>query len=152
MTYRILFEMVNKTTFYTFEILEKISTAKTKAQKIKLLQEQNDNWALKDLLRGTFDDAVQWLLPQGKVPYEPAAPESHPSNWTQHNKKLAYFVKGGQGERMSVVKREKMFLDILETVHPRDAELLAGMINKKLPIKGVTKKLVQEAFPGLILR
>ena len=144
--------MVNKTTHYTFEILEKVSKAKTRAEKIKLLQQQANNWALKDILRGTFDDSIQWLLPTGPVPYEPAAEDSHPSNWTQHNKKLAYFAKGGPGQQMNSIKREKMFLDILETVHPRDAELLAGMINKKLPIKGVTKKLVQEAYPNLILR
>lgn len=144
--------MVNKNTPYTFEIVEKVSNAKTKAAKVKILQEHNNNWPLKDLLRGTFDEAVVWLLPTGPVPYEPAPESSHPSNWTQHNKKLAYFVKGGPGEKMNTIKREKMFLDILETVHPRDAELLAGMVNKKLPIKGVTKKLVQEAYPNLILR
>jgi len=144
--------MVNRTTLYTFEHLEKVTKAKTKEEKIKLLQAQNNNWALKDLLRGTFDDTVEWLLPAGSVPYEPADPRSHPSNWTQHNKKLAYFVKKGPGEKMIKIKREKMFLDILETVHPRDAELLVGMINKKLPIKGVTKALVKEAFPNLILR
>ena len=144
--------MVNKTTWRTYEILDKVSTAKTRAEKINLLQNHQNNWAMKDLLRGTFDEAVVWILPTGKVPYEPAEEKSHPSDWSQHNKKLAYFVKGGPGEKMNTIKREKMFLDILETVHPRDAELLAGMINKKLPITGVTKKLVQEAFPGLILR
>ena len=144
--------MVNKTTYRTFEILEKISSAKTRAEKIDLLKKQNNNWALKDILRGTFDDAVQWLLPSGAVPYEPAPFDSHPSEWSQHNKKLAYFVKGGQGEKMYAVKREKLFLDIIETVHPRDAELLVGMINKKMPIKGITKKLTQEAFPNLILK
>ena len=41
---------------------------------------------------------------------------------------------------------------MLETVHPKDAELLVGMINKKMPVKGVTKKLVQEAFPDLIVK
>jgi len=144
--------MVNKTKFYTFEILEKVAQAKTKSEKVELLKQQHNNWALKDVLRGTFDEAVVFLLPEGKVPYEPAAAESHPSNWTQHNKKLAYFVKGGPGQRMLKPKREKMFLDILESVHPRDAELLVGMINKKMPIKGITKKLVQEAFPNLILK
>tara|TARA_R110000796_G_scaffold60348_4_gene139680 strand:+ start:1014 stop:1448 length:435 start_codon:yes stop_codon:yes gene_type:complete len=144
--------MVNKITLYTFEHLDKVSKAKTKAEKITLLQAQDKNWALKDLLRGAFDESVQWLLPRGPVPYEPADDVSHPSNWSQHNRKLAYFVKGGSGEKMITVKREKMFLDILETVHPRDAELLVGMINKKLPIKGVTKALVKEAFPNLILR
>ena len=144
--------MVNKTTWRTYEILDKVSAAKTRAEKINLLQNHQNNWAMKDLLRGTFDEAVVWILPTGKVPYEPAEEKSHPSDWSQHNKKLAYFVKGGPGEKMNTIKREKMFLDILETVHPRDAELLVGMINKKLPIKGVTKKLVQEAFPNLILK
>jgi hypothetical protein len=144
--------MVNKNTPYTFEIVEKVSKAKTKTDKIKILQQHENNWPLKDLLRGTFDEAVVWILPTGPVPYEPASESSHPSNWSQHNKKLAYFVKGGPGEKMRTIQREKMFLDILETVHPRDAELLAGMINKKLPITGVTKKLVEEAYPNLILR
>ena len=48
------------------------------------------------------------------------------------------------------MKREKMFLDILEVIHPKDADVVVGMINKKMPYKGITKKLVQEALPGLI--
>jgi len=39
---------------------------------------------------------------------------------------------------------------MVETIHPRDAELIVTMINKKPPMKGITKKLVQEAFPELI--
>lgn len=144
--------MANTVKYRAHEVLDKVVKAKTRADKIKLLQEQNNNWALKDILRGTFDDAVQWILPTGPVPYEPAPFNSHPSEWSQHNKKLAYFVKGGPGAKMMTVKREKMFLDILETIHPRDAELLVGMINKKMPIKGITKKLTQEAFPDLILK
>ena len=144
--------MANTVKYRAHEVLDKVSAAKTRADKLKLLEQQKSNWALKDILRGTFDDAVQWILPTGPVPYEPAPFNSHPSEWVQHNKKLAYFVKGGPGERMYAVKREKMFLDILETIHPRDAELLVGMINKKMPIKGITKKLTQEAFPDLILK
>ena len=144
--------MVNKTTYYTFEILDKVSKAKTKKEKIQLLREQDNNWALKDILRGSYDDRVQWILPSGKAPYEPAPEDTHPSNWTQHNQKLANFVKGGPGEKMKAYQREKIFLDILESVHPGDAELLVQMINKKLEVKGITKKLVQEAYPNLILK
>tara|TARA_R100000951_G_scaffold116628_1_gene129436 strand:- start:2706 stop:3140 length:435 start_codon:yes stop_codon:yes gene_type:complete len=144
--------MVNTVRYRAHEVLDKVVKAKSRADKISILQKENNNWALKDILRGTFDDAVQWILPNGSVPYEPAPLDSHPSEWSKHNKKLAYFVKGGQGERMYAVKREKLFLDIIETVHPRDAELLVGMINKKMPIKGITKKLTQEAFPNLILK
>ena len=48
--------------------------------------------------------------------------------------------------------REKMFLDIIESIHPKDAELVVQMINKDLKLKGITKSLVKEAFPGLILK
>lgn len=144
--------MVNKVTLLVHEIIEKASTAKSRAEKIKVLQEHQTNWALKDILRGTFDDAVQWNLPGGKPPYEPAEESSVPSNLVKHNKKFANFVKGGPGDRMPSFKREKLFIDILEIIHPKDAELMISMIDKKQPAKGITKKLVEEAFPGLILK
>ena len=51
---------------------------------------------------------------------------------------------------MPKFKREKIFLGLLESVHPKDAELVVGMINKKLPVDGITKNVVKEAFPNLI--
>jgi|TARA_R110000782_G_scaffold28166_6_gene70869 hypothetical protein len=144
--------MVNKTTWMVFEILDQVSKAKSRTDKIQILQKNNNNWAMKDILRGTFDDLVKWNLPTGKVPYEPADVRSVPSNLTTHNRKFAYFLPNTSGAKMPAVKREKMFLDILETVHPRDADLLVGMINKDMPIKGITKKLVKEAFPDLIVK
>jgi|TARA_R110000868_G_scaffold886_2_gene6729 hypothetical protein len=144
--------MVNKTSLYVFEILEKVSKLQAKQDQIKLLREHQYSWALKDILKGSFDDSIVWNFPPGAPPYDPAAAESHPTNLTQHNKKFRNFVKGGPGDKLMAIKREKMFLDIIETVHPRDAELMIGMINKNLNITGITKELVQEAFPGLIVR
>lgn len=142
--------MVNQIKYRAHEVLEQISAAKTKADRIKILQANDKNWALRDILRGTFDDVVVFLLPKGKVPFEPALIQSHPSEWTQHHKKLRYMIQGGGYEHMSTIKREKMFLDILEVIHPKDADVVVGMINKKMPYKGITKKLIQEALPGLI--
>tara|TARA_B110000444_G_C18573732_1_gene470639 strand:- start:522 stop:686 length:165 start_codon:yes stop_codon:yes gene_type:complete len=51
---------------------------------------------------------------------------------------------------MPSYKREKIFLSILEGVHPKDAEIVINMVNKK-PIEGISKPIVEEAFPGLIL-
>ena len=144
--------MVNKTTYHVYEIIEQVSKAKTRADKVKILQQHSQNWALKDILKGTFDDAVQWELPEGKPPYEPADESSVPSSLTKHNKKFGYFAKGGPGRDMPAFKREKLFIDILEVVHPKDAELLLTMKDKKQPAKGITKKLVEEAFPSLILK
>lgn len=145
--------MVNHRTYDIYEILEKVSKSKTRKDKIAILQQHRNNWALKDVLRGTFDDLVKWNLPDGKPPYEPADERSVPSNLSQHNKKFAYFLPNNkEGASLPSVKREKIFLDMLETVHPKDAELLVGMINKKMPVKGITKKLVQEAYPNLIVK
>lgn len=142
--------MVNQVTYMVYEIIEKVAAAKKREDKISILRQYHNNWALKDILRGTYDDKIQWNLPGGKPPFDPADEQTHPSSLTQHNKKFMYFVKGLQGDQMAAVKREKIFLDIIETVHPKDAELMLGMINKK-SIKGVTKKIVEEAFPDLIV-
>jgi hypothetical protein len=63
-----------------------------------------------------------------------------------------YIVKGGPADKMLPVKRERIFINVLESVHPKDAELLIKMINKESLGKSITKKLVQEAFPGLITK
>ena len=67
-------------------------------------------------------------------------------------KKFRYFVKGGPGEQVNRVRREKMFIDILYRIDSREIPLVCHMKDKTLDgvYKGVTKKLVQEAFPGLI--
>lgn len=143
--------MVNKVTKHVFEIIESVSKAPKRADKIAILQQHQNVWALKDLLRGNYDDRVQWNLPKGSVPYTPAEERSVPSNFMKQNVKFKYFVKGGVGDQMPSVKRERIFLDMIETIHPKDAELVIAMVNKNLKIKGLTKKLVEEAFPGLIL-
>ena len=123
--------MAHTVSWKVFEIIEKVAKATKKQDKINILRQHNNNWALKDILRGTYDDAVQWNLPEGDPPYEPAPEDTHPSNLTQHNKKFANFVKGGPGDKLQTFRREKIFLDILETIHPQDAKLMLGMIAKQ---------------------
>lgn len=133
---------------YVFEVLEEVSKAKKKADKISILK-SNESWALKDILRGSIDSKVVWELPTGEPPYTPAEPHNHPANLHRENTKFAYFARGGKGREMPKFKRERLFIGMLEGVHPKDAELIVGMINKKPP-KGVTRKLVEETFPGLL--
>lgn len=133
-----------------FEILERFEKAKSRKEKIAVLQ-QNNIMPLRDVLQGTFDDRVQWNLPSGTPPYTENIPESVPSTLLKQHLKFKYFVKGvPTSENLIKPKREKMFIDILESVHPEDAKILVSMINKKPPVKGLTKKLVQEAYPDLI--
>lgn len=135
-----------------FEILEKVENAKTKQEKISVLQ-SNDIMPLLDVLRGTFDESIQWNLPGGTPPYTPNNPESSPTTLLKQHLKFKYFVKGfRESTSLNTIKRERMFIDILESIHPRDAEILVSMINKKSPVKSLTKQLVKEAFPKLIVK
>lgn len=136
--------------YQVYETLDKVTKAKSRKDKVSILQKEQSN-ALRDVLRGTFDNVIQWNLPAGTVPYNPSSDESPPTTLLREHMKFKYFVKGlRESERLTSVKREKLFLDMVETVHPRDAELIVTMINKKPPMKGITKKLVTEAFPDLL--
>ena len=133
-----------------YEILQKFENAKTKQERVKVLQ-QNDIMPLFDVLQGTFDDSIQWNLPGGTPPYTPSSEESPPSSLLRQHRNFKYFVKGlRDSSKLNPIRRERMFIDMLEAVHPKDAEILVSMINKKSPVKGLTKKLVQEVFPQLI--
>lgn len=132
-----------------YEVLEQVEKAKTRAEKIEVLR-ANDTTPLRDYIRCVFDDRVQFNLPTGRPPYTQNVEGSVPSSWQRQNTKLKYFVKGLVGDQMNHIKREKLFIGVLESVHPVEAEVLIDMINKKSKTKGLTKKLVQEAFPNLV--
>ena len=133
-----------------FEILEEFEKATNKAQRKEVLLKYSDVNALLDILRGTFDDALEFNLPKGRPPYTPNLPESVPSSLHRKHRDFGYFVKGAVADSTPAWKRERKFIEMLESIHPSDAELVLSMVEKKSPVKFLTKKLVQEAFPKLI--
>ena len=145
---------VNKIKSYRIdEILVKVGAAKTKAEKIAVLQDYN-TLALRNVLKGNFDDSIQFLLPEGSPPYKEANQHTPPSNLRKQSPKFRYFVKGGPGESMPKMKVEGMFIKLLEAIPPSEAKVVILMKDKKLTeeFKGITKKTVEEAFPGLIVK
>jgi|TARA_R110000803_G_scaffold46198_8_gene97038 hypothetical protein len=133
------------------EVFGEFTQAKSRAEKIDVLK-KNQTAALTDILRGFFDDRVQWHLPAGAPPpYTPNVPQSVPSSLLKQHLNFKYLVKGIKtADDLPPFKREKLFIDMLEVVHPEDAKILVSMINKKSPVKGLTKKIAQEAYPNLI--
>jgi len=130
------------------EILIEVSKKRKKQDKIQLLK-NNESWALKDIIRGSMDKTLVWNLPEGDVPYTPSDAHNAPTNLLREHKKFRYFVKGGDGDKMIAPKRENIFIGLIEGIHPSDAKLVIDMISKRVP-KGLTREIVQEAFPGLL--
>ena len=133
---------------YVFEVLEEMAKQRNKNDKVRVLKE-NETWALKDIIRGSMDTSIKWNLPEGEPPYTPSPAHMHPTNLTKQNAQIKYFVKGGPGDKMPKYKLENIFIGILEGVDPEDAKLVINMINKK-KIPGISKPVVEEAFPKLL--
>ena len=142
---------VNSTRLHVHEIFDLLSKANSKKKKVEVLKAHNI-MPVRDILQGTFDDRIQWNLPGGVPPYTPASDEAPPPRTLlREHLKFKYFVKGlRESEGLTSVKRERMFIDILETIHPNEAKILLDMINKKSPVKGLTINTVKEAYPDLI--
>ena len=131
------------------EVLQKVSNAKTKKEKIKLLQEYNTN-ALRMLLIINFDDSVVSMLPPGNVPYTPnEAPEGTEHTILEKEARLLHhFFKGGSN--VSQVKREQMFVQMLEGLNAGEAEALIKAKDKQIGKRWkITKACVSEAYPSI---
>ena len=115
------------------EVLSKAGELKTKKEKIEYLR-TNNSLPLRSILKGAFDSSVEFNLPKGEPPYrKDDAPKGfEPSNLYKVQKRFKYFAKGGLGDGMSPVRREKMFIDGLESLHPDEAQLLLNMKDQKL--------------------
>ena len=133
-------------------MLEAVAKAESRKEKLELLKQFNC-LELRDILKGAFDDTIEFILPKGVPPINEDEKKNYDkTRLLSETKKFRYFVKGGPGDQVNRVRREKMFIDILYRVDSKEIPLICHMKDKTLDgvYKGVTKKLVQEAFPGLI--
>ena len=131
------------------EVLQKVHSAKTKAQKVKILQDNNTN-ALRSILIANFDESIHSLLPEGEVPYQKndAPLGTEHTVLEQEYRKLYLFFKGGSTIKQS--QRENLFIQMLEGLSVEEAELLILVKDKALNKKyRVTRACVETAFPQI---
>jgi|TARA_Y100000114_G_C11563006_1_gene232695 hypothetical protein len=130
------------------EILTKVNNAKDKPKKIEVLRKYDTN-ELRMFLKGAFSEKLEWLLPEGKPPYTPNdAPVGTEHTWLkQEVKRMFHFLKGGNPQ-LSQMKRDNMFIQMLEGLSKEEAELLIWAKDNELNkhYKGLTSNLVKEAF------
>jgi len=130
------------------EILDKVSKAKTKQNKIALLKE-HDSQALRMVIKASFDPKIKWALPDGEVPFKrneaPAGTEH--SVLAYESRKLYHYIRGGNSD-LSQSKRETMFVQMLEGLHESEADVLVaakdGVLHQMY--KGLSANVVKEAF------
>jgi hypothetical protein len=94
-----------------------------------------------------FDPNIKFLLPEGDPPFR-ASQFDEPKALMQEINRFYLFVEGGN-PNLKPLRREQIFIQVLEAVSADDAKLLLAMKDKKSPYKGITKEIVQAAYPEL---
>lgn len=132
------------------ELFSRVSKAETTDEKIALLRGHKNTTALHTILQGAFHPDIVWELPEGSPPYkkDPGEYGVSPSVLEREVRKLVYFTSRTGSLIKNKMKREEIFVSMLESVHPSEAELFIQMKDKK--IDGLTARLVWEFMPGLI--
>ena len=135
---------------FVHEILELASKQRTRAKKVEILQEYG-NPALKSLFIWNFDDTVISVVPEGDVPYK----ENEVPVGTDHTslrreyKHLYNFVRGGN-DGISSLRRETMFIQMLEGLQPEEAKILCLVKDKLLQTKyKISYDMVKDAYPDI---
>ena len=136
------------TTVSLAEIVNKACEMKTKAEKVEWLKKHNSK-PLRNVLKVMYDKSLKLNIPNTAPPYVPSEmPESHGLLYREA-RKLTYFVEGFNGDNIKPMRREALFIQMLESVDKDDALLLCKMIEQK-PLKGLTAKTLVEALGDFI--
>ena len=135
---------------FVFEVLELANKQKTIAKRVEVLQEYRYP-GLVSVLIWNFDEAAVSLLPEGVVPYErnevPVGTDH--TSLRKEYANLYHFVKGGN-DSLSSIRRETMFIQMLEGLHPEEAKIICLVKDKNLTEKyKLTQGLIAEAFPDI---
>ena len=161
---------------FVFEILELVSKQRSNAKKVEVLKDYEHD-SLKSIFIWNFDETVISLLPEGDVPYGDVKDQNVYSGSLSENlsrearggesatqqdlqgrgrtslrreyQNLYHFVKGGN-DSLSTIRREMMFINILEGLHPKEAEVLCLVKDKQLTTKyKISLENVKEAYPDI---
>ena len=164
---------------FVYEVLDAASKQRTKAKKVEVLQKYKHP-SLITIFVWNFDDSIISLLPEGEVPYATnlddqnatgslsgrindavgkmqemgssslGSQDQGKASIRREYTKFYNFCKGGNPS-LSSLRRETMFINILEGLHPLEAELLCLVKDKKLQEKyKITKEIVSTAYPEII--
>lgn len=130
------------------EVFNNVSKIESKEEKINYLRA---NWGvpLGTVIKYALDSNVKWLLPEGEPPFKEAEAVNTNNRLQAETKRFYLFVEGG-GANLSKLKRESLFIQLLESIHPEDAKIVLRAKDKKDPYPGIDRSLILEAFPGLL--
>lgn len=131
------------------EIITEAGNKKKKEDKVNVLK-ANLSPTLKNILILTYDKTKELMVPNEAPPYKPSDYVDAQGMLYKKSRVLKYIVKGFHDDtNLKQIKRESIFIELLESVDKEDAKVLCQMVERK-PFKGLSKATVNEALDGVI--
>jgi hypothetical protein len=129
------------------EIINKLPSLKTKDEKINWLR-KNNSIPLRIILRLTYAEKIEFLIPNEAPPWKKNPYIGVEGMLYKEARRLRIFIKDCGYNDLNQIKRETLFINLLEDINNDDADLLCLMIAQK-PFKGLPLKTLLEVFPDL---
>ncbi|MAE55676.1 MAG: hypothetical protein CMK23_06745 [Porticoccaceae bacterium] len=135
-----------------YETLLKIAKLNGNKARSEALSAYQNDFPIKVILDLVYNPNIKFLLPETDPPFTPIDEGIDAQNVLKADiRLLKYCLNIPDGEQLRPLKREQMFIQLLESVDAGDAKLLLHVKNKKLPaeLKDITESVVRKAFPGI---
>ena len=135
-----------------YEVFDEFEAAMSKKAKMKVI-ENNLSKTLHDVLLLTFHPGYQWKV--DGIPENYKIPDtkpgiSHCQIGTELRKLYLFRAGDPKAESLTPRKRNELLLQLLESLEPREAEVVAGIFRKDQGVYGLTYDFVKEAFPNML--
>lgn len=131
------------------QVLKEVSSKRLKKDKIVHLRYHRQNPVMIEFFKYVYDPNIKFALPEGDPPYKPSEFLDDTGGLYRNLRKMYIFIQG-RSQNIPQVKRESIFIEVLESIHPEEAKLLLAVKDKKIPYPGIDEKLIKEAFPNLL--
>jgi hypothetical protein len=130
------------------DIINGAAKEKSVKGKVEHLQ-KNDTVPLRQVLRLIYDEDIEFLLPDTPPPFKDNELVDLDTMLYREARRLRIFFLGGGYDNLNKNRREALFIQLLEDLNPADSKILAENMLSHKPIKGLTKKTLEAAFPTL---
>jgi hypothetical protein len=136
-----------------FEVFDEFEQATNKKDRMAVI-EKNLSKTLVQVFELAYHPNYEWLIkemPDNYVIPSDILPGISRTQLSTEIRKLYMFRKGDPtAEKLSSQKRNELLLQLLESLEPREAEVIIGIFQKDLGVKGLNYKFIKEAFPNLL--
>jgi hypothetical protein len=130
-----------------FEVLEEVDKESDENTQISMLRKLA-NGRFEEFIKYAFNKNLKMALPEGPAPFKRWDEcDSHAYLWPEI-RRLYIFYPGKSN--LTQAKREEQWISLLESVHPKDADLLQNVKDQIWPYENIPAELINKAFPQLL--